>query len=331
MKPRSWSMATKVHADLSPLDRADRIKRRALELGFQRCGITDLSPTPHGDALSKWLRAGMAGSMTYMHRQETRRREPSRILERATRAVVVTWNYHNGNPEWSTGTGKVASYARGTDYHAVLREPLQRLADCIHELGDEDTVAKWYVDAGPVPERELAQRAGLGWIGKNTMLLDPSHGSFFFIAVVLTNLDLSLDVPFDADRCGTCRRCLDACPTDAFPAERILDGRLCISYLTIEHRGSIDVTLGRMLNGWVFGCDDCQTVCPWNIKFAGSSIPPQRDEGEIPAELDLIELAELSAEEFEKRFAHSPLTRSGINHLKQTARLLLRNSADPSG
>jgi len=320
-------MASRDNEDLTPLERSERIKRRASELGFLGCGITDLAPTPHGDALSCWLESGMAGTMGYMHRQAQRRREPGLIMPEATRAVMVTWNHYEPEPEWEPATGKIACYARSTDYHETLRGPLERLADTIRNLGDDDTVTKAFIDAGPVPERELAQRAGIGWIGKNTMLIDPQHGSFIFVATILTNLDVAMDAPFEADRCGTCRRCIEVCPTQAFPEERVLDSRLCISYLTIEHRGPIDEELGGRLNRWVFGCDDCQTVCPWNIKFASPATEQLMWHADsIPAQFSLTELADLSDEEFRRRFGHTPLTRSGARRIREIANLIVRAS-----
>ena len=258
-------------APRTPAWRAQLIKQRALALGFARAGIADLTPTRHGDALHRWLADGMAAGMAYMERQAERREDPSSILPGATRAVVVTRNYYSDDPPPTPGTGRVARYARGRDYHSALRQPLTRLADYVKSLGDADTVAQAYCDAGPVPERELAQRASIGWIGKNTMLIDPEHGSFFFLAAILTDLDVAPDLPFEADRCGSCRRCLDACPTGAFPRERVLDSRRCISYLTIELKGPVPEPLRAALGEWVFGCDICQDVCPWTRRAPPSS------------------------------------------------------------
>ncbi|MBE0592808.1 MAG: tRNA epoxyqueuosine(34) reductase QueG, partial [Gemmatimonadales bacterium] len=231
-------------------------------------GITTLEPVPHAAALRRWLDAGYAGTMTYMHRQAARRSRPADIVPGATRAVVVTRSYFLPDSAGRSSQGHVAAYARGADYHDALNAPLQSLADHVRSLGSADTIARWYVDAGPVPERALAQRAGIGWVGKNTMLISPRRGSYFFIASVLTDLDLAPDAPFEADRCGRCRRCLDACPTQAFPEPRVLDSRRCISYLTIEFRGQIQAELAALMGDWVFGCDVCQAVCPWNLRFA---------------------------------------------------------------
>ena len=301
------------------------VKQRATELGFDAVGITDLSPTPHAEQLVRWLENGMAGTMAYMHRQAGRRSEPARILPEAIRAVVVTSNYYQPDPAAIPRLGLVAKYARGRDYHIELAEPLDALAAYVRTLGPSDTVSKAYLDAGPVPERELAQRAGLGWIGKNTMLIDPRRGSFFFLGTVLTSLDLAVDNPFEADRCGTCRRCLDACPTDAFPEPRVLDSRRCISYLTIEHRGEIEPGLAAEMGSRVFGCDTCQDVCPWNETFSEGS-DPRVDANERLALLDLDEILAISDDQFELRYGTTALKRPGPDGMRRNARIALDNS-----
>jgi epoxyqueuosine reductase len=316
-------MATPGHAPLSPAARARLVKQRARELGFAAAGITDLAPVPHQPALVRWLEQGMAGTMRYMHRQARRRLEPATVLPGATRAVVVTRNYYSEDPPPAPGTGRVARYARGRDYHAALEPPLGELARYITSLGPGGTVARSYCDAGPVPERELAQRAGIGWIGKNTMLIDPDRGSYCFLAVILTDLDLAVDLPFEADRCGTCRRCLDACPTGAFPEPRVLDARSCISYLTIEHQGDIDPPLDGAFGDWIFGCDVCQEVCPWNIKFAEAVDDPVLEPDPTLARLDLTALARISDDEFRSRFGETALTRTGAAGMRRNARLAM--------
>ena len=314
---------------MTPEHRAHLVKTRARALGFDAAGVTDLSPPAHAHQLNRWLDQELAGTMRYMHRQRDRRLRPAEILPGATRAVVVTKHYLTPEPPSRAGTGRVAKCARGRDYHAALRGPLTDLADYVRSLGPEDAICTAYCDAGPVPERELAQRAGIGWIGKNTMLIDPERGSFSFIATVLTDVDLAIDLPFDADRCGTCRRCLDACPTGAFPSDHVLDSRRCISYLTIEHRGPIDFAQGQALNGWVFGCDICQDVCPWNLKFARAPDDQMLAPDAEMAALNLRELADLSDEEFERRFGHTALRRAGPDGIRRNARLGLRKeSAD---
>jgi epoxyqueuosine reductase len=268
----------------------------------------------------------MAGTMTYMNRQAIKRLNPSLIVEGANRAVVVTRNHFRPETPLEPGAGLVAKYARGMDYHEWLQDPLENLADFIKSIGDSGTIAKAYIDAGPVPERELAQRAGLGWIGKNTMLIDPRRGSFLFLATVLTDLDLLVDPPFEADRCGTCRRCLDACPTQAFPDERVLDSRKCISYLTIEYKGEIEPPLAEQMGDRVFGCDACQDVCPWNVNFAHESAS-ERDISRSEKAVNLEELVAIADEEFQARYAQTAFARPGPRGMRRNARIVQRNQA----
>lgn len=308
------------------------IKQRARELGFHAVGITDLAATAHSDALTEWLSQGMAGRMTYMHRQAAKRGHPSKILPGATRAIVVLRYYDATEPKPPQGppTGRVARYARGPDYHQTLAPGLETLAALVRELGGPETIARTFVDAGPVPERELAQRAGLGWIGKNTMLIQPGAGSFSFIGSVLTNLNLEIDRPFEFDRCGSCRRCLDACPTDAFVDERRLDARRCISYLTIEHKGEWDPDLAPLTGNWVFGCDVCQEVCPWNVRFAETVPNPISADPEL-ARLDLDALASLSDHDFATRFGDTALARPGATGMRRNAQAARKNLAGAAG
>ena len=311
---------------MTPLQRAEAVKQRAGELGFDAVGITDLAPTPHGSELRAWLDSGMAGTMRYMHRQEGRRAEPATILPNSHRAIALTRNYFNFEGNQPGGSGRVAKYARGRDYHESLKKPLQELTDYVESLGGGDTVARFYVDAGPVPERELAQRAGLGWIGKNTMLISPKRGSFFFLATILTNLDIPIDEPFETDRCGSCTRCLDACPTDAYPRERVLDSRRCISYLTIEHRGDVSAGLHELMGDWIFGCDVCQNVCPWNARFTSVANDAVLQLDPSRAFVDLAMLIEMSDAEFAERFAWTPIERPGPVGMKRNAKIAAENS-----
>lgn len=311
---------------MSAETRSVLIKQRAAELGFDSVGIADLKRVPHSDVLRDWLERGMAGTMSYMHRQERCRVEPSNIVAKATHAIVLTRSYFSKDVSQPTGTGRVAKYARGRDYHMALRRPLQELASFVRSLGNADTIARYYVDAGPVPERELAQRAGLGWIGKNTMLIAPGRGSFFFLATVFTNLELAIDEPFEADRCGSCRRCLDACPTKAFDRERLLDSRRCISYLTIEHKGEISPAMRPLLGDWIFGCDVCQDVCPWNHKFATESRDTELAMDPARAFEDLDTLIQISNEDFAGRFGWTPLERPGVQGMRRNASIAAENS-----
>ena len=297
------------------------IKRRAAALGFAATGIARLDRNPHAEQLDRWLADGHAGTMTYLNRQAEKRKDPRLIMPEARAAVVTLTNYFHSSADpgaASPGRGKVAQYAWSPDYHDVLGERLERLATAIRELIPGSTT-RCYVDAGPVPERELAQLAGLGWIGKNMMLIHPEIGSFTFIGVVLTDAELAADLPFEADRCGTCTRCLDACPTQAFAGPRNLDARACISYLTIEHRGAFTDAQQAQIGDWVFGCDVCQDVCPWNVSFARAT----RDPGFAPradvAAPDVVALATMTDAEFDRCYGDTPFTRPGLEGMRRNA------------
>ena len=253
-----------------PADRAARIRRWARQAGFDRAGIAALSPSEHGAALVGWLERGDQAGMEYMRRRLEARLEPARVLGGARSAVCVALQYHplDGDAEpagdlWP----RVARYARGRDYHDVMLERLRRLAARV-EQGYPGTAWRAYVDTGPVLERELAARAGLGAIGKNTNLLHPEAGSWFLLGELFLTLELTPDAAA-ADLCGSCTRCLEACPTGALPEPYRLDSRRCISYWTIEHRGDLPPEAREMVGDWVFGCDVCQEVCPVNEAPAG--------------------------------------------------------------
>lgn len=292
------------------------VRRRAIELGFSAVGICTLEPSRHGDFIDQWLAAGYGGTMTYLNRQAAKRKEPRGILPQARHAVVTLTNYYHGTP--TAQSPRVAQYAWSTDYHVVLGKRLEALASEITRLVPGSS-ARAYVDAGPVPERELAQRAGLGWIGKNTMLIRPDLGSFTFIGVVLTDAELTPDLPFEMDRCGTCTRCLDACPTQAFVAPRTLDARACISYLTIERRGEFTAEEASLTGDWLFGCDVCQDVCPWNERFA-----PVTEDRELTPRPELASpdgsaFTTLDADGFEQRYGNTPLARPGLAGMRRNA------------
>lgn len=294
---------------------APKVKAEAARLGFLAAGITDLSPTPHAAELDEWLARGYAGTMRYLHRQAKKRKEPQRIDREAFRVVVVLENYYATDQPADTEPPRIAKYARGEDYHGTMLERLERLADFLRQNGAK--VARPYADTGPVPERELAQRAGLGWIGKNSLLIRPETGSFCFIGTVFTDLPLAVDPPFELDRCGSCTRCLEACPTEAFVAPRVLDATQCIAYLTIEHRGLIPEALVPKLDGWAFGCDVCQDVCPWNERFAvQATTPPLRPQELLrDASADFFDAMDEAA--FTARFAGTPFARPGLEGMRR--------------
>jgi epoxyqueuosine reductase len=296
----------------------ESVKARALELGFIACGITHPGPTAHGDRLDQWLARGYAGTMRYLHRQARRRKDPRLIVPEARSVVVVLDNYYTPDEDADRAPPRIAKYARGEDYHRVTWRRLLELGEFLQSNGAK--LSHGFADAGPVPERELAQRAGLGWIGKNTMLIRPDAGSFFFIGSVFTDLSLDLDAPFEWDHCGSCTRCLDACPTGAFVEPRLLDATRCISYLTIEEKGPIPDELAGRLEGYAFGCDICNDVCPWNQRFAQpTNIPEFRPQGRLMgAASDLFETME--DEDFDSRYGDTPLERPGLQGMRRNFR-----------
>jgi epoxyqueuosine reductase len=293
------------------------LKRRARSLKFDAVGVASLEPDVRAGEFDRWLEAGYAGTMTYLQRQAARRKQPQRIMPDAAVAVVTLTNYWHG-PVEPDATDRVAQYAWSSDYHDVLGRRLEGLATEIRELAP-GARTRAYIDAGPVPERELARRAGLGWIGKNTMLIDPAIGSFTFIGTVLTDAAFAPDLPFEADRCGTCRACLDACPTDAFPAPRVLDARRCISYLTIEHRGPFTPEQEGRLGEWLFGCDVCQDVCPWNQRFARRTTDAEFEPRAELATAHADELVAIDTAEFDAHFGDTPFSRPGALGMRRNA------------
>lgn len=307
---------------------AEDVKARAAALDFAACGITVPSPSVHGDALDRWLARGYAGTMRYLHRQARRRKDPQAIETSAKSVVVVLDNYYTepSDGDQSGAWPHMARYASGADYHEVTTGRLHKLAEYLRQNGAK--VARSYSDAGPVPERELAQRAGLGWIGKNTMLVRPGAGSWFFIGSVFTDLPLAPDDPYQLDRCGTCTRCLDACPTSAFVEPRVLDATRCISYLTIEQKGPIPSELAGQLEGWVFGCDICNDVCPWNQRFASPTpVAEFRPRGHLAgAGPDFFE--QMDEDEFGRRFGGTPLDRPGLAGMRRNFRAVYSGSSD---
>lgn len=300
------------------------VKDRARELGFDRTAVGPAAAPPHGAAFEAWLGAGYAGTMTYLARGRADRLDPGRLLPGARSVVAVALSYkpRAEDPAWRG----VAAYARGRDYHDVMRERLVSLADFVAHAAGSDVTSRVAVDTSAVLERDLAARAGLGWIGKNTNLLAPELGSLFFIGIVLTTAELAADETLP-DRCGTCTACLDACPTRAFVAPYVLDARRCISYLTIEHRGAIDEPWRESVGEWLFGCDVCQDVCPWNAKAA----PLREAAFEPTAPLEsLAALLALSPEAFRARFRGSAMTRAKRGGLLRNAALVLGNRRDPA-
>lgn len=302
-----------------------QIKEKARALGFELVGIAAAAEADDFAHLQDWLAQGFAGAMDYMTRHAEARRHPASILPAVRSVVMVGLNYHSPlTTHDSPLPGRISCYAGGRDYHDVLREKLKALLAWIDEQMP-GVRGRAIVDTAPLLERDFARRAGLGWIGKNTMLIDKKIGSYFFLGALLLNVDLPADEPFDTFHCGTCTRCLDACPTEAFAGPFQLDARRCISYLTIELRGPVPDEFKPMMGDWIFGCDVCQEVCPWNRKAPQGREPAFAENG---GQFDLIELLEMNEDQFRARFRHTALWRAGRAGLARNAALALGNSGD---
>ncbi|MGE5220833.1 MAG: tRNA epoxyqueuosine(34) reductase QueG [Omnitrophica WOR_2 bacterium] len=301
---------------------ATAIKEEARRLGFHLVGVTTAEKPPHAQAFERWLAEGRNGVMAYMatERARLRRLDPRQVLPGCRTILVLGMRYPNPLPDEAISEepdrGRVAAYAWGDDYHDVLPGRLRSLVDFIQAHAGRPVASRWYTDTGPVLERDLAQRAGLGWIGKNTCLIDPRSGSYYLLAEILLDLELKPDVPFIPDDCGSCTRCLEACPTHCILEDRTIDARRCISYLTIELKDAIPVDLRQPVGNWVFGCDICQQVCPWNRRFAEldeeqalaveSTFHPRPDVQQPHLLLDMA----LSQQEFTYKFKGSPVKRA---------------------
>jgi epoxyqueuosine reductase len=311
-------MATTVKSGLQEL-----IKAQAYGLGFDLVGVTSLGPAETSTQFEEWLGHGYSGEMEYLPRGAEKRRDTRLPFAGARSAIVVGLNYGGTAP-----SGPIARYARGDDYHEVMWRTLDSLHEWIDAQVGYSTAGKSYVDTGPILERDLARRAGLGWFGKNTNLVNPHLGSFFFIGALLVDLELEPDPPFEADRCGTCTRCLDACPTGAILDERILDATKCISYLTIEAKGPVPLELREGIGDRVYGCDICQDVCPWNVSFAreltSESLAPHPSTAGNARDVSHRILA-MTADDFRSEFRHSPMKRAKLRGLKRNAAVVLGN------
>ncbi len=327
---------------------AQAIRKEARRLGFDAVGIARARETPYADAFVRWLAAEYAGDMVYMARSEAARRDPRQVMSDVESIIVVARSYyvHLSDPTCLTdpSRGRIARYAWGWDYHDVLRPRLFALDAFVRSLSGRTTLAKAYVDTGPVIERAWAMQAGLGFFGRNTCLILPDGGSWYFLGVLLVPEPLEPDpepVLVSAPvltwqwasgrqgTCGRCTRCLDRCPTGAFPAPYVLDARRCISYLTIEHRGPIPHELRPRLENWIFGCDVCQDVCPWNVRFARQTDEraffPRPDQV-APRLLDMLALDETT---FRQRYRKTPLMRPKRRGILRNVCVAIGNWGDP--
>jgi epoxyqueuosine reductase len=310
----------------------ERLKAQAYGVGFDLAGVAELGVPESVGHFDAWLAAGHHGPMAYLDgegaalRRDSRRPHPG-----ATHALVVALDYGGREP-----AGPVARYARGDDYHEVLREKLRTLHAWFQAQVGHPINGRPYVDSGPLLERDLARRAGLGWFGKNTMLINPGRGSFFFLGALVLAWPLVPDAPFEADRCGRCTRCLDACPTQAFAAPRVLDARRCISTLTIELRGAMDAALAPLVGERLYGCDVCQEVCPWNVRFAqtlpeGSPFAARAMLAGKDARTLAAELLAMDQAAYAEAFRGSAMKRAKLAGLQRNARVVLANAGASAG
>jgi epoxyqueuosine reductase len=334
---------------MTPAELAQALKQNARQLGFTLAGITNPGQLEHFDIFRDWLNANRQAQMTYLADKTAteRRADPKRILPECRSILVLGIPYSNPTPLASPhfacasagGTGepqnggneggphgRVAAYAWGADYHLVLPERLQALVAFLEAQVGHPIPNRWYTDTGPVLERDLAMRAGLGWIGKNTCLINPQSGSYFLLAEILLGLDLPPDPPFTGDRCGSCARCIDACPTACILPDRTIDAGRCISYLTIENKAEIPEDLRPLMGDWLFGCDICQMVCPWNIRFAqkdGTPVFAARPGLSNPL---LAGELQLTPREFSRKFKDSPVKRAKRRGYLRNAAVAAANS-----
>ena len=300
------------------------IKEKARQLGFTLAGVTIPEPPPHYSTFENWLAQGHHGNMDYLanERSRARRANPREILPECKSILVLVTPYSPSTKK--RDEARIASYAQGADYHDVLPARMQELVQFIEEQVGGPVKNRYYTDTGPILERDLAQRAGIGWIGKNTCLIHPKQGSYFFISEILLDLELEPDLPFTTDHCGTCTRCIQACPTNCILPDRTIDATKCISYLTIELKDDIPVELREKIGNWVFGCDICQMVCPWN-RFASQGDPAfnaTRPPHTLTEELSLTSQA------FNQRFKGTPVKRAKRRGYLRNVAVALGNTGD---
>lgn len=305
------------------------LRSLAVELGFAKLGIAPVVDSAGFTDLVKWIESGQAAGMDYFANRLDAYRHPDGVMPGSKSIIVLVYPYPSDPPgNLAPNQGRVARYAwPGIDYHDTIHRKMKQLKRLISDRSPETRV-RACVDTAPLMERELAQLAGLGWRGKNTLLIDRDIGSYFFLACLLIDVELPYDQPHHASHCGTCTACLDACPTDALTKPGVLDANRCISYLTIEHREAMDNDLRDDIGQWVFGCDICQEVCPWNRKPARRS---HTDQDDMPLQqIGLDELFVMDEEQFRERFRKSPLWRTRLRGMQRNAAIALGNQRDTS-
>ncbi len=331
---------------MTPEEQSKLVKQLATAAGFDLCGVAAARPIPRADYVLDWLASGRAGTMAYLHRYVDRRLDPTQLVPGARSVIVVALNYHQHPPAELTDPetpnasepnakgqhadgprGRVAMYAWGDDYHKVMKKKLFTLADQLRRAVGRPFEAKVCVDTSPLLEREMAAAAGIGWIGKNTLVLNDVIGSYFFLGAIVTTLALAHDEPGE-DHCGSCTACLEACPTQAFPAPYEMDASRCISYLTIEHREPIDPACHEAMGDWVFGCDVCQAVCPHNRKAPETAELrfAIREPGPRPR---LSELLNWSEDDYRETLRGSAIKRATYDMLRRNAHIAASHASGP--
>ena len=309
---------------------SEKIKEAAQQLGFALVGISPVMSPPHEESFARWLRQELAGELEYMRRTESLRRDPRRLVPWAKSVISVGMNYYTAFPRPPMSTqpnGWISRYAWGEDYHNVIKRRLESLLERIRIIHGTPVEGRLFVDGGPVLERDFAGVAGLGWIGKNTQLISPKKGSWFFLGELFVDLPLTYDRPL-RDRCGKCDLCLKACPTGAFVGPYVLDARRCISYLTIELKGFIPRHLRPLIGDHIFGCDICQEVCPYNVKAEPTTDQAYQPKTGLHAP-QLIPLLSLDQEAFRIRFHGSPILRAKRRGLLRNVAVALGNIQSP--
>lgn len=303
----------------------EQIKRQALEIGFHKTGIVRAEPLrEEGERLKEWLAANFHAEMSWMEREPAKRSDPNLLFPEAKSIVVVALNYFTPHEhEESNAKGKVSRYAWGDDYHDVLKEKLRELFAFIKSV-DETAEGKICVDTAPMMDKAWAVRAGLGWLGKHSNLITKEYGSWVFIGEILLNLDLDYETEIVSDHCGTCSKCLDACPTGAIVAPFVVDSKACLSYATIESRSAeLPAEIEENLNGWLYGCDICQDVCPWN-RFEKPTEESRFEPRAGNVSADLEEILALSPEKYAEKFRRSAMKRAKVGGLRRNARALIK-------
>ncbi len=301
----------------------EMVTAKAKEIGFDLVGFSEAAILMENTAILKnWLNSGYNAGMEYMERNIEKRENVKNIFPNAQSVISLGLNYYTSNIHTNKKSfGKISRYGWGTDYHFIIWEMLDKLIVELQKI-DSTFEAKSYVDTGPVMDKTWAVRSGLGWIGKHSNVINKNYGSWFFIAEIINNFSFPADIP-SYDYCGSCTKCIDACPTNAIVNEREVDANKCISYLTIENKGEIPTEFEGKFENWLFGCDICQDVCPWNIKFAEETNITEF-KPKLGTELNLTEITEMTNSQFKSKFRNSPVKRSKLKGLKRNAEFLLK-------